>query len=88
MTSTKRSGSKLISGSSDLTWEGAAESNSCAAGGEGGAVQDEVGGVLSCSVTQLVGGIAGGCAVHPAAEIHVDRLFAFWRSSIVHCPYT
>ena len=40
MTSTKRSGSKLISGSSDLTWEGAAESNSCAAGGEGGAVQD------------------------------------------------
>ena len=28
MTSTKRSGSRLISGSSDLTWEGASESNS------------------------------------------------------------
>ena len=37
-------------------------------GGEGGAVQDEVGGVLRCSVTQLAGGIAWGCAVHPAAE--------------------
>ena len=34
-----------------------------AAGGEGGAVQDEMGGVLSYSVTQLAGGIAGGCAV-------------------------
>ena len=28
MTSTKWSGSRLISGSSDLTWEGASESNS------------------------------------------------------------
>ena len=37
-------------------------------GGEGGAVQDEVGGVLRCSVTQLAGGVTGGCAVHPAAE--------------------
>ena len=39
-----------------------------AAGGEGGAVQDEVGGVHRCSVTQLAGGIAGGCAVHPASK--------------------
>ena len=30
-----------------------------ATGGEGGAVEDEVGGVLRCSVTQLAGGIAG-----------------------------
>ena len=39
-----------------------------AAGGEGGAVQDEVGRVLRCSVTQLPGGIARGCAVHPASK--------------------
>ena len=39
-----------------------------AAGGEGGAVQDEVGGVLRSSVTQVAGGIARDCAVHPAAE--------------------
>ena len=39
-----------------------------AAGGEGGAVQDEVGGVLRCSETQLTGGVAGGCAVRPATK--------------------
>ena len=39
-----------------------------AAGGEGGAVQDEVGGVLRCSVTQLAGGVAGGCAIHPVTK--------------------
>ena len=39
-----------------------------ATGGEGGAVQDEVGGVLRCSVTQPAGGISGGCAVHPAPK--------------------
>ena len=39
-----------------------------AAGGEGGAAQDEVGGVLRCSETQLAGGVAGGCAIHPASK--------------------
>ena len=36
-----------------------------AAGGEGGAAKDEVSGVLRCSETQLAGGVAGGCAIHP-----------------------
>ena len=39
-----------------------------AAGGEGGAVQNEVGGVLRCSETQLAGGVAGGCAIHPVTK--------------------
>ena len=39
-----------------------------AAGGEGGAVQDEVDGVLRCSETQLTGGVTGGCAIHPAMK--------------------
>ena len=37
-----------------------------AASGEGGAAQDEVGRVLRCSETQLAGGVAGGCTIHPA----------------------
>ena len=36
-----------------------------AAGGEGGAAKDEVGGVFRCSETQLADGVAGGCAIHP-----------------------
>ena len=39
-----------------------------AASGEGGAAQDEVGGVLRCSETQLAGGVARGCAIHPASK--------------------
>ena len=39
-----------------------------AAGGEGGAVQDEVGGVLRYGEAQLTGGVAGGCAIHPATK--------------------
>ena len=34
-----------------------------AAGGEGGAAQDEVDGVLRFSEVQLEGGDAGGCAI-------------------------
>ena len=39
-----------------------------AAGGEGGAAQDEVGGVLRCSETQLAGGVAGDCVIHPLTK--------------------
>ena len=39
-----------------------------AASGEGGAAQDEVGGVLRCSEAQLAGGVARGCAIHPAPK--------------------
>ena len=39
-----------------------------AAGGERGAAQDEVGGVLRCSETQLAGGVAGDCAIHPSSK--------------------
>ena len=60
MTSTKRSGSRLISGSSNLTWEGASESNSWRQVEREGEAQDEVGGVLRCSETQLAGGVAAG----------------------------
>ena len=39
-----------------------------AASGEGGAAQNELGGVLRCSETQLAGGVASGCAIHPALK--------------------
>ena len=39
-----------------------------AAGGEGGAAQDEVGRVLGFSAAQLAGGVAGGCAIHPTLK--------------------
>ena len=39
-----------------------------AVGGEGGAAQDEVGGVLRCSETQLAGGVTRGCAIHPSLK--------------------
>ena len=51
-----------------------------AAGGEGGAVQDEVGGVIRCSVTQFAGGIAGGCAVHPAVHNNIQE----WKTTSVY----
>ena len=45
-----------------------------ATGGEGGAVKDEVGGVLRCSETQLAGGVTGGCAIPPATKLRGVRL--------------
>ena len=54
-----------------------------ATGGEGGAVQDEVGGVLRCSVTQPAGGISGGCAVHPAPKPRGASLQAIQPTSIL-----